>query len=77
MIQRYIVSTSNEYYNYIENNLNTLKLIDVKAIDSQTVTILLFNMILPKVRFLEVSFIGGGQIQLIERILKRPHLFNT
>jgi hypothetical protein len=38
---------------------------------------LLINLILPKVRFLEVSFIGGGQVSIIEKILKRPDLIVT
>jgi hypothetical protein len=50
------------HYNYIENNNNDLKLIDAKGISLQTVYILLINRILPKVRFLEVSFIGSGVV---------------
>jgi hypothetical protein len=65
------------YFNYIENNKNNLKLIDIKGISTQTVYILLINIILPKVRFLEVSFIGGGQVSIIEKILKRPNLSVT
>jgi hypothetical protein len=65
---------SYSHYNYIENNNNYLKLIDIKGIDTQTVYILLINSILPKVRFLEVNFIGGGQVSIIEKILKRPNL---
>jgi hypothetical protein len=68
------VPASFSIYNYIENNNNGLKLIDAKAITAQTVYILLINLILPKVRFLEVSFIGGGQVSIIEKILKRPDL---
>jgi hypothetical protein len=34
-------------YNYIENNNNDLKLIDVKGISTETVYILLINLILP------------------------------
>ena len=69
---------SYSHYNYIENNNNNLKLIDAKGISTQTVYILLINLILPKVRFLEVSFIGGaGQVSIIERILKRPDLLVT
>ena len=69
--------TSYMYYNYIENNNNNLKLIDAKGISSQTVYILLINLVLAKVRFLEVSFIGGGQVSIIEKILKRPDLLVT
>jgi hypothetical protein len=65
------------YYNYIENNNNNLKLIDTKSISSQTVYILLINLVLAKVRFLEVSFIVGGQVSIIEKILKRPDLLVT
>jgi hypothetical protein len=64
-------------YNYIENNNNNLKLIDLKGISTETVYILLINLILPKVRFLEVSFVGGGQVSIIEKILKRPDLLAT
>ena len=71
------VGVSYMHYNYIENNNNNLKLIDAKGISSQTVYILLINLILPKVRFLEVSFIGGGQVSIIEKILKRPDLLVT
>jgi hypothetical protein len=69
--------TSYMYYNYIENNNNNLKLIDAKGISSQTVYILLINLVLAKVRFLEVSFIGGSQVSIIEKILKRPNLLVT
>jgi hypothetical protein len=68
------VGASFSHYNYIENNNNNLKLIDAKGISSQTVYILLINLILSKVRFLEVSFVGGGQVSIIEKILKRPGL---
>jgi hypothetical protein len=68
------VGASFSHYNYIENNNNNLKLIDAKGISTQTVYILLINLILHKVRFLEVSFIGGGQVSIIEKILKRPDL---
>jgi hypothetical protein len=71
------VGASYSHYNYIENNNNNLKLIDAKGISTQTVYILLINLILPKVRFLEVSFIGGGQVSIIEKILKRPDLLVT
>ena len=71
------VGNSYSHYNYIENNNNDLKLIDAKGISTQTVYILLINLILPKVRFLEVSFIGGGQVSIIEKILKRPNLLMT
>jgi hypothetical protein len=71
------VGTSYGHYNYIENNNNNLKLIDIKGITTQTVYILLINFVLPKVGFLEVSFIGGGQVSIIEKILKRPHLLVT
>jgi hypothetical protein len=71
------VGTSNSNYNYIENNNNDLKLIDAKGITTQTVFILLINLVLPKIRFLEVSFIGGGQVSIIEKILKRPDLLFT
>ena len=66
-----------ELYNYIENNKNNLKLIDMKGIDSSTVSILLINTVLSKVRFLEIKFIGGSQVQLIEKVLKRPNLLQT
>jgi hypothetical protein len=69
-------SSSYSHYNYIENN-NDLKLIDIKGISTRTVYILLINLILPKVRFLEVSFIGEGQVSIIEKILKRPNLLVT
>ena len=65
------------HYNYIENNKNNLKLINAKGISTQTVYILLINLVLPKVRFLEVSFIGVGQVSIIEKILKRPDLLVT
>ena len=68
------VGASFSHYNYIENNKNDLKLIDVKGISTETVYILLINLILPKVTFLEVSFIGGGQVSVLEKILKRPNL---
>ena len=68
------VGASLSHYNYIENNNNNLKLIDAKGISSQTVYILMINLILSKVRFLEVSFIGAGQVSIIEKILKRPGL---
>ena len=68
------VGLSYSHYNYIENNNNDLKLIDVKGISTQTVYILLINLILPKVRFLEVSFVGGVQVSIIEKILKRLDL---
>jgi len=68
------VGASLSHYNYIENNNNNLKLIDAKGISSQTVYILLINLILSKVRFLEVSFIVAGQVSIIEKILKRPGL---
>jgi hypothetical protein len=71
------VGASYSHFNYIENNNNDLKLIDAKAISEQTVYILLINLILPKVRFLEISFIGGGQVSIIEKILKRPDLLVT
>jgi hypothetical protein len=71
------VGASFSHYNYIENNNNNLKLIDAKAISTQTVYILLINLILSKVRFLEVSFIGSGQVSIIEKILKRPDLSVT
>ena len=71
------VGLSYSHYNYIENNNNDLKLIDVKGISTQTVYILLINLILPKVRFLEVSFVGGVQVSIIEKILKRPDLLVT
>jgi hypothetical protein len=71
------VGPSISHYNYIENNKNNLKLIDVKGISTETVYILLINIILSKVRFLEVSFIGGGQVSIIEKILKRPDLLVT
>ena len=71
------VGASYSYYNYIENNNNNLKLIDAKGLTTETVYILLINLILPKVRFLEVSFIGGGQVSIIEKILKRPDLSVT
>ena len=71
------VGTSYSHYNYIENNNNTLKLIDAKAISAQTVYILLINLILPKVRFLEISFIGGGPVTILEKILIRPDLLVT
>ena len=61
MIVQYL-GTSYHLYNYIENNNNNLKLIDIKGISTQTIYILLINLILPKVRFLEVSFIGGGKV---------------
>jgi hypothetical protein len=71
------VGASLSHYNYIENNNNNLKLIDAKGISPQTVYILLINLILPKVRFLEVSFlIGTGQVSIIEKILKRPGLLD-
>jgi hypothetical protein len=70
------VGASLSHYNYIENNKNNLKLIDAKGISPQTVYILLINLILPKVRFLEVSFIGTGQVSIIEKILKRPGLLD-
>jgi hypothetical protein len=76
MIVQYL-GTSYYLYNYIENNNNNLKLIDIKGISTQTVYILLINLILPKVRFLEVSFIGGVQVSVIEKILKRPDLLVT
>jgi len=76
MIVQYL-GTSYHLYNYIENNNNKLKLIDIKGISTQTIYILLINLILPKVRFLEVSFIGGGQVSIIEKILKRPDLLVT
>jgi uncharacterized protein YqfA (UPF0365 family) len=59
------LGASYSHYNYIENNNNYLKLIDIKGIDTQTVYILLINTILYKVRFLEVSFNGGGQVSII------------
>ena len=65
------------HYNYMENNKNNLKLINSKGINSQTVYILLINLILHKVKFLEVSFIGGGQVSIIEKIIKRPDLLVT
>jgi hypothetical protein len=68
------VGASFSYYNYIENNNNNLKLIDIKGISTQTVYILLINLILPKVRFLEASFFVGVQVSIVEKILKRPHL---
>jgi hypothetical protein len=68
------LGTSFSHYNYIENNNNELKLIDAKGITSQIVYILLINSILPKVRFLEVSFIVGSQVSIIEKILKTPSL---
>jgi hypothetical protein len=68
------VGSTYSHYNYIENNKNNLKLIDAKGISTQTVYILLINIILPKVRFLEVSFVGAGQVYIIEKILKRPDL---
>ena len=71
------VGASYSYYNYIENNNNNLKLIDAKGLTTETVYILLINLILPKVRFIEVSFIGGGQVSIIEKILKRPDLSVT
>ena len=71
------VGNSYSHYNYIENNNNNLKLIDLKGISTQTVYILLINLILPKVRFVEVSFIGGGQVSIIEKIIKRPNLLVT
>jgi hypothetical protein len=71
------VAASYSLYNYIENNNNDLKLIDAIAINTQTVYILVINLILPKVRFLEVSFIGGGQVSIVEKILKRPDLLVT
>jgi hypothetical protein len=71
------VGSSFSRYNYIENNNNNLKLIDVKSISTETVYILLINLILPKVRFLEVTYVGGGQVSIIEKILKRPDLLVT
>ena len=71
------VGASYSYYNYIENNNNNLKLIDAKGISTQTVYILLINIILTKVRFLEVTFIVGAQVTIIEKILKRPNLLIT
>jgi hypothetical protein len=68
------VGNSYSHYNYIENNNNNIKLIDLKGISTQTVYILLINLILPKVRFVEVSFVGGGQVSIIEKIIKRPNL---
>ena len=75
MIVQYL-GTSYYLYNYIENNNNNLKLIDIKGISTETVYILLINLVLPQVRFLEVSFIGG-QVSIIEKILKRPDLLVT
>ena len=64
-----------EYFNYTENNSNLLKLIDIKAIDSYNVSVLLINTVLTKVRFLKISsFNDSGQIYLIEKVLKRPNL---
>ena len=64
-----------EYFNYTENNSNILKLIDIKAIDSYNVSVLLINTVLTKVRFLKISsFNDSGQIYLIEKVLKRPNL---
>jgi hypothetical protein len=71
------VGASYSHFNYIENNNNNLKLIDAKGISTQCLYILLINLILPKVRFLEVSFIGGGQVSIIEKIIKRPDLLVT
>ena len=71
------LGTSYYLYNYIENNNNNLKLIDIKGISTQTVYILMINLVLSQVRFLEVSFIGGGQVSIIEKILKRPDLLVT
>ena len=68
------LGASFSHYNYIENNNNELKLIDAKGISSQIVYILLINSILPKVRILEVSFIVGSQVSIIEKILKTPSL---
>jgi hypothetical protein len=65
------------HYNYIENNNNDLKLIDIKGISTQTIYILLFNLFVAKLRFLEVSFIEGGPVSIIEKILKRPDLLVT
>ena len=71
------VGSSYSHYNHIENNNNNLKLIDIKGISTQTVCILQINLVLQKVGFLEVSFIGGGQVSIIEKILKRPDLLVT
>lgn len=54
MILRQTLGPTSEFYNYIENNNNDLKLIDLKGIDSQTASILLFNTVLPLVRFIKI-----------------------
>jgi hypothetical protein len=79
MIARFRNVLPNEYYNYQESIFDPLSVIEMTAKDADSVYVMIKNsnpIRINKVRIVQFRFIGGGQVELTERLTNRPYLFN-